>query len=163
MMEQIQELDKENERLRKALDDAATCTEQERTISRNSALEFERLVKLARQERNDAVARQLEAEESAKKSWKAAKKHEDSRDEFRNKADVLATELSKVNSELEVGLEGLEKVQAWVAKAMQNLHLVPLPLPERSISGISTFFSDLSGQLMGLPDVLAARAQREGR
>ena len=46
---------------------------------------------------------------------------------------------------------------------MQNLHLVPLPVPERSISGISTFFSDLSGQLMGLPDALAARAQREGR
>jgi hypothetical protein len=64
---------------------------------------------------------------------------------------------------LGVDLEELEKVQAWVAKAMQNLHLVPLPLPERSISGISTFFSDLSGQLTALPDVLAVRAQREGR
>ena len=163
MTERIHELDEENERLRKELDDAATRREQEQTISRNSALEFERLVNLARKERDDAVARQVEAEENAKKSWKAAKKHEDSRDEFKNKADVLATELSKANSKLKVGLEELEKVQAWVAKAMQNLHLVPLPLPERSISGISTFFSDLSGQLMGLPDVLAVRAQREGR
>ena len=145
MTDRIHELDEENERLRKELDDAATRREQEQTISRNSALEFERLVNLARKERDDAVARQLEAEESAKKSWKAAKKHEDSRDEFRNKADVLATELSKANSKLKVGLEELEKVQAWVATAMQNLHLVPLPLPERSISGISTFFSDLSG------------------
>jgi hypothetical protein len=163
MTDRIHELDEENERLQKELDDAAARREQERTISRNSALEFERLVNLARKERDDAVARQLEAEETARKGWEAAKKHEDSRDEFQNKADVLAVELSKANSKLKAGLEELEKVQAWVAKAMQNLHLVPLPLPERSISGISTFFSDLSGQLMGLPDALAARAQREGR
>ena len=109
------------------------------------------------------MARQLEAEGTARKGWEAAKKHEDSRDEFQNKVDVLAVELSKANSKLKAGLEELEKVQAWVAKAMQNLHLNPLPLPEHSISGISTFFSDLSGQLMGLPDALAARAQREGR
>ena len=96
------------------------------------------MVNLARKERDDAVTRQHEAEE-------AAKKHKDSRDEFQNKADVLAVELSKANSKLKAGLEDLEKAQAWVAKAMQNLHLAPLPLPERSISGISTFFSDLSG------------------
>ena len=163
MTDRIHELDEENEYLRKELDDAAARREQELTISRNSAREFERLVNLARKERDDAVARQVEAEENAKKSWKTAKKHEDSRDEFKNKADALATELSKANSKLKVGLEELEKVQAWVATAMQNLHLVPLPLPERSISGIFTFFSDLSGQLTALPDVLAVRAQREGR
>ena len=151
MTDRIHELDEENGYLRTALDDAAVRREQELTISRNSAAEFERLVNLTRKERDDAVARQHEAEE-------AAKKLEGSRDEFQNKADALAVELSKANSKLKAGLEELERVQAWVAKAMQNLHLAPLPLPERSISGISTFFSDLSGQLMGLPDLLAARA-----
>ena len=78
MTERIDELDEENERLRKELDDAATRREQEQTISRNSALEFERLVNLERKERDDAVACQLEAEETARKGWEAAKKHEDS-------------------------------------------------------------------------------------
>ena len=104
MTDRIHELDEENEHLRKELDDAAVRREQELTISRNSAVEFERLVNLARKERDEAVARQHEAEASARKGWEAVKKHEDSRDEFQNKADVLAVELSKANSKLKAGL-----------------------------------------------------------
>ena len=115
-------------------------------------------MKTARNERDEALKRQHEAEESAKKSWQAAKKHEDSRDLFKNRADVLTVDLAKANSKLKLNLEELEKVQAWVAKAMLGLHLTPLPLLDRSIGSISSFFSDLSGQLMALPDVLAARA-----
>ena len=77
--------------------------------------------------------------------------------------DNFTVDLSKAHAELKLHLETLEKVQGWTAKAMQGLHLTPLPLQDRSLGSLSSFFSDLSGQLVGLPDVLAARAHREGR
>ena len=65
----ISDLEAANEGFQKELADAATPAETARTLSRNSALELERLVKTARTERDDALTRQREAEESAKKSW----------------------------------------------------------------------------------------------
>ena len=46
---------------------------------------------------------------------------------------------------------------------MPGLNLTPIPLQNRSIDGFISFFSDLAGQLAALPDLLAARAHREGR
>ena len=108
--DQIHDLQTTNEGLRKELADQAARMEVEQGLSRNTTLEFEKLVKVAWDERDAALTRQREAEESVKKSWQAAKKNEDSRDQFKNKADVLAAELSKANSKLKLGLEELEKV-----------------------------------------------------
>ena len=71
--DRIHDLEAANEGLQKELADAANHAETARTLSHNSAIEFERLVKTARAERDDALTRQREAEESAKKN-------EDSRD-----------------------------------------------------------------------------------
>ena len=91
------------------------------------------------------------------------KRYEDARDLMKNKADTLAVDLLKAHAELQLHLETLEKVQGWTAKAMQGLHLTPLPLQDRSIGSLSIFFRDLSGQLVGLLKVMTARARREGR
>lgn len=161
--DRIHDLRAANEGLQKELADAAARAETARALSINTTVELERLVKAARTKRDEALTRQREAEECLKKSWQVAKKYEDAREQFKNKADALAVELSSANSKLKLGLKDLQKVQASVAKAMMGLRLTPLPLPERSIRGISTFFSDLSRKLVGLPDVLVVHAQHEGR
>ena len=116
--------------------------EVERGLSRNTTLEFEKLVKVARDERDAALARQREADEAAKKSFQSMKRYEDTRELFKNKADNLTVDLAKANAELKLHLEVLEKVQAWTAKAMLGLHLTPQPLQDRSIGSISSFFSE---------------------
>ena len=45
---------------------------------------------------------------------------------------------------------------------MLGLNLIPLPLRDRSIDSISSFFTDLAGQLEALPELLMVRARREG-
>ena len=126
--DQIQDLQTANEGLRKELADQAARMEVERGLSRNTTLEFEKLVKVARDERDTALKRTHEAEEAAKKSFQSMKRYEDAREHFKNKADNFTVDLSKAHAELKLHLETLEKVQGWTAKAMLGLHLTPLPL-----------------------------------
>ena len=66
--DRIHDLEAANEGLQKELADTADRAETARTLSHNSTLELERLVKIAWTERDDTLTRQREAEESAKKS-----------------------------------------------------------------------------------------------
>ena len=84
--------------------------EVERDLSRNTTLEFERLIKVVQKERDEALTRQREAEEAVARSLKSMKRYEDARDLMKNKADTLAVDLSKAHAELKLHLETLEKV-----------------------------------------------------
>jgi hypothetical protein len=143
--------------------DGAVALEAHRHTSRNSALEFERLIQVANTERDQARTRQREAELEVERCGNSMKKFQDARDAARLTANDLARELEKAQAELALHLEGLEKAHGWSVAAMRELGLVPLELLDRSVRSITSFFSDLAGQLKALPELLEARARREGR
>ena len=91
------------------------------------------------------------------------KKFEEARDAARERANGLAIDLAKAQADLKLHLDALKRVHGWTAATMPGLNLTPLPLQNRSIDSFISFFFDLAGQLEALPDLLAARAHREGR
>ena len=108
--DRIHDLQAANKGLQKEVADAATRAEIARNLSVNTTLELEKLIKVARDERDEALKCQREAEEAAARSFKSIKRYEDARDLMKNKADNLAVDLSKAHAELKLHLKTLEKV-----------------------------------------------------
>ena len=69
--------------------------EVERGLSRNTTLEFERLIKVAQAERDKAREHQREADEESYRCGNAMKKFEEERDREKERANALAIDLAK--------------------------------------------------------------------
>jgi chromosome segregation ATPase len=152
---QIQDLQSKNEGLQKQVADAAVTLEAHQNQSRNRACEFERQVKAAHKERDLARARQKESDDETERSAIKLKKMCEARDLARMKADKLE---AQVNRDLTLLLQ----VHGWLVPAMRKLALDPTELLSRDIAGVTSFVSNLAGQLETLSTVLEVRARQEG-
>ena len=152
-----------NEGLQKQVNDAAVYAEAERRISRNSTLEFERLVAIAQGDRDKALECQRKAEEGLACQGVTLKKTQDTRNTAMEKVETLSINLLKLRQEHRRQVDALEKAHRWIAATMSDLGLTPRPLEDPNIGDLISFFAHLVGQLAVLPYLFAVHAEHEGR
>ena len=142
---------------------AAQRAEVARQLSVNSTNELDRRVRevmaerdRALDERNQARAGVRKAEEELARAAGAMKRWMDMRDAQRTRAD---------NAEAQLRLHrlALERVHEAAAEAATSPGLESRPLQDRSIGDIANSLAHLAGQLGALPELLTARARREGQ
>jgi hypothetical protein len=66
----------------------------------------------------------------------------------------VAGNLSRAREEQALALTELEEAHRTAIQAMERLDLASQPIKERSLAGLTSFFSNLTGQLAGLPSLL---------
>ena len=77
--------------------------------------------------------------------------------------EAQRTRADNVEAQLRLHRLALERVHEAATAVATGLGLEPRPLQSRGIGDIANFLAHLVGQLEALPELLTARARREGR